>query len=190
MPTNDFKAFATGVGANVITQIVYAAAAYLSTGRGSGILPSDVYNKIARQSSLAAYVFAQTIVDKLGLDALDDGDLPTLLARYKSSISVTALNKPSRIVTVSTALTVLTTDYAIGLNRTAAPAATAAALPNGAVAGDEYVIDDLAGNFNAFPVTVSPPAGHTIAGLATWVCNVDRSSNGFRFYGSNIWSVR
>lgn len=87
MATNDFKPFATGGLANVITQVVYAAAAYLPIGRGSGILPSNVYNKIARQSSVAAYLLGQLVVDLTGRDALDDGDTATLLANLKLALA-------------------------------------------------------------------------------------------------------
>lgn len=88
MATNDFKAYATGGLANVISQIVYAAAAYLPIGRGSGVLPSNVYNKIARQSSVGAYLLGQLVVDLTGRDALDDGDLATLLANLKLALAI------------------------------------------------------------------------------------------------------
>lgn len=86
---NDFKAFATTGGANVVTQVDYAASAYVSTGRSSGILPSNVYNKIARQSSIAAYLLGQLIVEQTGLDALDNGDLTTLLSSFRLAIQKT-----------------------------------------------------------------------------------------------------
>lgn len=86
---NDFLAFATAGGANVVTQAAYAAAGYVSTGRTAGILPSNVYNKIARQSSIAAYLIGQLISDQTGLDALDNGDLAVLLTRFKLAIQKT-----------------------------------------------------------------------------------------------------
>lgn len=89
MPTNDFLPFATAGGANVETQVNYAAAGYVSTGRASGILPSNVYNKIARQSSIAAYLLGQLVVDQLGVDALDNGTVATVLANLKLAIAKT-----------------------------------------------------------------------------------------------------
>src|SRR5262245_24386126 len=96
--SNDFKAFATAGGANVISQATYAAAGYVSTWRGSGILPSDVYNKICRQGSIGAYLIGQLISDN-SLNALDDGDLATLLARFKTALR---LNTPVPTRTILT----------------------------------------------------------------------------------------
>lgn len=89
MPTNDFLPFATAGGANVTAQATYAAAGYVSTGRSDGILPSDVYNKIARQSSIAAYLLGQLVVDVLAVDALDNGTVATVLANLKLAIAKT-----------------------------------------------------------------------------------------------------
>lgn len=108
MPTNDYKAFAIGGGANVITQIVYAAASYISTGRLSGILPSNIYNKIARQSSIAAYLCGQLIVDQVGTDALDDGDVATLLANFKLAVQKTPTAATRTVLTSGTAATYTT----------------------------------------------------------------------------------
>lgn len=103
-----------------------------------------------------------------------------------------SLRHSATIFTTSTGITLNPNSFAIGLLRTAAVTATAVALPTtaaGLQVGQEIEVADLAGNFNAFPVTVTPQAGHTIAGLASYIMNVDRMVGKFRYYGSAIWSV-
>lgn len=105
-------------------------------------------------------------------------------------VSVSALANaipvvPSVIVTASTTLAVAANT---GLNRTVGVAAMVANLPAVPI-GQPLVIDDLACNLQAFPVTVTPPAGQTIVGRATYVMNEDCQSATFRYFGSNIWGV-
>lgn len=90
MPTNDFQLYAQGGGANVVSQASYAADPLVGTGRGSGILPSNFYNKSLRQGSVGSYLIAQLIVDILGVDALDNASAATLLANFKLAISKTS----------------------------------------------------------------------------------------------------
>lgn len=99
---------------------------------------------------------------------------------------------PVRIVTASGAFLITTSDATggIGLNRTAALAESSATLPADALAGQVYAIEDLAKNFNAYPVTISAPGGMTIAGQASVKLNVNGQCGYFRFYGSNIWSFK
>jgi hypothetical protein len=88
MPTNDFLAFAIGVGANVDTQAAYAArTSIISLGQSAGVVPSVLLNKINRQGSVIANVVAQYICDQSGLDALDNGAPSTLLANLKTAIA-------------------------------------------------------------------------------------------------------
>jgi len=88
MAINDFKALAIGGGANVITQAEFEALVTLiANGFTSGVVPSNVWNKVARQSSVVASAVAQYIADS-GLDALDDGSAATLLANLKTAISL------------------------------------------------------------------------------------------------------
>lgn len=97
--------------------------------------------------------------------------------------------EPVRIVTLSGAFTTTVKDRRVGLNRTVGPAVSSTTLPStGLFAGFKVRYEDLAGNFAAFPLTVSPPAG-TIAGLASFACNVNRQSVEFCYYDSNLWSV-
>lgn len=192
MAVNNFKAFAIDPLANVVDQATYAAMAALGTGFQAGIAKSDEVNKAWRQSSVMAYIIGQYIIAQTGLDALDDGDVATLLARFTTAVTIGSSIKPARIVTVSTPLAISAADYAIGLNRMVGPAATAASLPAGAQNGQEFELSDLSKNFNAFPVTVTPPAGDSIAGDGTFVLNVNKQVARFKKYtqgGSAIWSV-
>lgn len=195
MATNDYLAYADSGGANVITQATYAAASYISNGLGSGILASNVYNKIARQGSIAAYLNGQLIVDYLGVNAQDNSDLVTLLANFKAAIASPAAVPPTRIVTSSSTLNLsCTTDSAIGLLRTAGLSAMTINLAaTGTLSvGQAFEIADLSSapnGFDSFNVTVTPPGGHTIAGLATFVMNIARQSSRFRYFGSSTWSL-
>ena len=90
MPTNDFLAFATAGGANVVDQPTYAAAGYVAPGRSSGILPSNVYNKINRQGNWIAHCLAQFMVDTTGSNVLDDGNYPNWLATFQAAIIATS----------------------------------------------------------------------------------------------------
>ena len=99
---------------------------------------------------------------------------------------------PSRIITASGVFVMTNADAngGIGLNRLIAPAVSSTTLPGTALAGQLYAIEDLAKNFNAYPVTVNAPVGMSIAGAASVVLNVNGQCGYFRFYGSNIWSFK
>lgn len=85
--TNDFKAFAAGVGANVITQAEYEALGVLiANGFQSGTALSERLNKVWRQSTIMAAILGQFIVDETGEDALDDGTTDTLLSNLKDGV--------------------------------------------------------------------------------------------------------
>ncbi|SDI53894.1 hypothetical protein [Pseudomonas panipatensis] len=88
MANNDFLPFAGGAGSNVLTQSAYAALAARTAGFSAGTAQSAQLNKVWRQSSIMAAVLAQLIVDKTGLDAVDDGTTATLLANLKSALSI------------------------------------------------------------------------------------------------------
>lgn len=98
---------------------------------------------------------------------------------------------PNRIVTTSGSFTISTADAngSVGLNRTSGLGTSSTTLPSNAVAGQTYTIQDLAANFDPYPVTVNAPAGQSIAGAAAFVMNVNRQSATFTFYGSNVWGV-
>lgn len=86
MPTNDFKAFATGNGANVISQADYLALAALVSGFSSGKASSTQVNKALRQATVMANVLAQFIADSANVDVLDDGNTAAILSNLKNSM--------------------------------------------------------------------------------------------------------
>lgn len=91
MATNNFKPFATGTGANVLSQAEYEALAALVTGFTSGKASSAQVNKALRQSTFIAASIAQFILNKLAIDVLDDGDLAGFVTDFGN-----ALNKHSQ----------------------------------------------------------------------------------------------
>jgi hypothetical protein len=96
MAISEFLPFATGSGANVITQAVWAADV-LSQGqtRTNGFLGgkdalSQEANKAWRQSTFVAAAIAQYIRDAVGVDVLDNGDLAGFVANFISAIHKSA----------------------------------------------------------------------------------------------------
>lgn len=84
--TNDFKAIATGGGANVITQSEFAAlTSFLANGFSSGVVESDQFNKVLRQSSFIAAALGQLVADA-GINAVDDGDVSGFVADLVSAL--------------------------------------------------------------------------------------------------------
>lgn len=88
---NDFKALASGIGANVISQSAYLIAlgggGSLVNGFEAGLAKSDEFNKVFRQATSIAAVLAQLAADTTGLDMLDDGDLAVLQSRFAAMIA-------------------------------------------------------------------------------------------------------
>ncbi len=121
------------------------------------------------------------------------GDLVAnlLTAGQMAAMVQTITISPNRIITTSGGFSTTTADAngKIGLNRTSGVAASNTILPSGAVAGQSYTYEDLAGNFGTAALTVAPPAGMTLAGLPSVTLNVNRQSATFTYYGSNIWGV-
>lgn len=74
MAINDFKAFATGDNANVLSQNEYENLEAITKGFRSGIARSEQLNKVWRQASTIAAVVAEFMADKSGDDVLDDGN--------------------------------------------------------------------------------------------------------------------
>jgi hypothetical protein len=87
MPTNDFKAFSAGGGANVLTQAQYAALTTLiASGFQTGPANSAQFNKVWRQSSIMAAVLGALIGDITGQNAVDDGTTGTLESNLLAAI--------------------------------------------------------------------------------------------------------
>jgi hypothetical protein len=112
-----------------------------------------------------------------------------LLAAYQQSAALS----PARTVTASGAFAMSTADAGggVGLDRIVGPAVSSTTLPV-STDGQTYWIEDLARNFNAYPVTVTFPGGTTGPnGAATVTLNVNGQCAQFRFYAdSNIWSFK
>lgn len=189
MAENDFLSFAIGGAANVVDQATYAALPAIAEGYESGIAQSAQLNKTWRQSATIAYAFAQFIVSQIDQDVLDNGDPDTIVAQFEMAVQQAATIKPApRILTLSDDIATTLTDYLIGFNRTVGVAATGVSIINGMQPGQEFVVQDLVGNFNANPVTITPPAG-SINGLANFACNVDRGRWVITYWGSNIYTI-
>lgn len=189
MATNDFKAFATAVDANVVSQADWAAASVLSSGFEAGIAESAQLNKAWRQACFMSSVLGQYMANITGEDVLDDGDQASKITILASAVQIAAGIRPTVIEPLSTPRAILLSEFAVGFARVAAPAITQTTLPAGAAVGQEFVVEDLVGNAFAFPIVVSPPGGHTISGLPNFALNIDRQSTKFRFYGGTVWSL-
>lgn len=86
MAASDFLAFATGGGANVESQATYAADATTGSGFATGVASSQKCNKVWRQASFVAAGVARFMLDALGINIADDGDLPTFTANLNAAI--------------------------------------------------------------------------------------------------------
>lgn len=95
MPTNDYKAIAIDGAANVESQAQYlldlGVGGSLEHGYQAGTALSAQVNKTLRQTTVAAASLAQYIVNALGVDVLDDGDVAGLAAKLLSAIQSTAV---------------------------------------------------------------------------------------------------
>lgn len=75
--TNDYKAFANGVGANALTPSAWAAlTTLLNNGFQTGNANSSQFNTLLRQVSVIAAAVAQ-LVANAGINAVDDGSITT-----------------------------------------------------------------------------------------------------------------
>jgi hypothetical protein len=95
MSTNDFKPFAGGAGANVLSQAEYEALAALTSGFGSGILLSKNLNKVLRQGTVMASALAQWIADKSGDNVLDDGTTAAIETSLTAALAALGLRAAS-----------------------------------------------------------------------------------------------
>ncbi|WP_419686158.1 gp53-like domain-containing protein [Serratia marcescens] len=82
MSRNEFKPFAIGEYANVLTQEEYEALPAVGAGYTAGIAKSEQLNKTWRQASVMSAVLGDFIAEQSGDDVLDDGNL----AKLKSSL--------------------------------------------------------------------------------------------------------
>lgn len=78
--TNNFLPFATGVGANVLSQADYAANPAQTAGQQPGIASSALNNKALRQATYMVSCLAQYMANITGNNILDDGVEAEILA--------------------------------------------------------------------------------------------------------------
>lgn len=93
--TNQFLAFATGNGSNVLAPAEYASLSSLSQGFQAGIAKSKEVNTPLRQATFVAAAIAQLIANN-NQNALDDGDLSGFVAKLSSAIVSTG-NTPGLV---------------------------------------------------------------------------------------------
>lgn len=86
MAKNDFKPFATGAGANVMSQADWEALPALPSGFTAGKASSAQVNKAIRQAAFIAAALAQYTANKSGLDVLDDGDVSGFIAKMTTAL--------------------------------------------------------------------------------------------------------
>ncbi|UWI96145.1 gp53-like domain-containing protein [Enterobacter roggenkampii] len=86
MAKNNFKPFATGAGANVMSQADWEALPALLSGFTAGKASSAQVNKAIRQASFIAAALAQYTANKSGLDVLDDGDVSGFIAKMTTAL--------------------------------------------------------------------------------------------------------
>ncbi len=88
MAASDFFWFGTGVGANVESQAGYASDPQTSAGYTAGTTASSPkLNKSWRQATMASALIGKIIVDQLGADCLDDGNLAAIEANFLSALA-------------------------------------------------------------------------------------------------------
>lgn len=109
-PTNDFLEIATAGGANVQTQVDYAADPDRTAFFADGASPdADQHGKMFRQQSVIAHMIAQAICDITALDMLDDGNAATQLARFKSMLALSGTRNVLTAAGTANALTIAPT---------------------------------------------------------------------------------
>ena len=86
---NDFILFGS-TASNIDSQAAYAADTNTANGRPSGTFPSNVFNKIARQSSYASSALAQLINTYAVQGAVDNGNLTQFTNNLVAAIQAIA----------------------------------------------------------------------------------------------------
>lgn len=89
---NEFLPFGAAGGANVMSQSDYNALASRLTGFVAGIALSAQLNKVWRQSASIAALMGQLITNHSGSDALDNGNIATLLSQLETVLRRQDLN--------------------------------------------------------------------------------------------------
>ncbi|WP_434462872.1 gp53-like domain-containing protein [Serratia plymuthica] len=90
MAKNEFLPFGTAANANIIPNADYQVLPARTAGFSSGVAKSEQMNTVWRQASTIASVVAQFIVNKSGMDALDNGDTAGLLENLEQAFAAQA----------------------------------------------------------------------------------------------------
>lgn len=103
MAINEFKPFATGDNANVTNQADWETLPALGTGFQSGKASSAQVNKALRQATAMGSAMGQFIANAGG-DALDNGDIATLVAQFTQALTTSlSLGTAADLETVTSA---------------------------------------------------------------------------------------
>ena len=86
MPTSQYLAFGTGVGANVYSYAVYSASAVRTTGYQPGLADAQHVNSVLKQTSVASAGVAMLATTYGLLDMLDDGSPSNFMLGVKSAL--------------------------------------------------------------------------------------------------------
>lgn len=192
--TNTATTANLSTGTGVLFPVPAAGQGYVGTfvDAATGLLSEVVLVTAMSGDQIVTMVRAQENTTALAWNA---GDFFYMFdtAGTMTSMQQTQQAEPARIVTSSASFTLSNLDGGIGLERTAGLAAMNITMPVSPSNGQVIQIDDLVGNFNAYPVTMIPNSGQSIAGLpGNAVLNVDGDSWRLKFYstGTNtgIWS--
>lgn len=111
MPTvNDFLPFATGGGANVISQAAYAALPALPGGFVSGIAESNQVNKVLRQTSFVSAALMQFVANTLSINTPDDGNFSAAVTNITSAIQSAIAGSSGVMVLAPTSFNIFAAD--------------------------------------------------------------------------------
>ncbi len=126
MAKNDFKTFATGKNANVMSQEEWEELPALLSGFTAGKASSAQVNKVIRQASFIAAALAQFVSDKTQRDVLDNGDLPGFVELLGSGFAVEYLSRKNPFGDIKSDGTVQTALENLGLEEAAKAGITGA----------------------------------------------------------------
>lgn len=96
MSTNQFKPFATGVGANVRDISTYIAnTSLVGGGNPDGAMPTAKdFNRMMRQACFGTAALGE-LIKANSVDALDDGDMATFVSHLKSALAANVVDSLS-----------------------------------------------------------------------------------------------
>ena len=95
MAITEFLPVAVAVGSNVDSQAAFAGSDYQQSGFKTGTAKSNQANKVWRQSSMMGAAWGNLVVQVLGQNCMDDGNLTNLVTQLHSvmtTIATSALN--------------------------------------------------------------------------------------------------